>query len=76
MFEYIEQVIYEVTGKRGITRDTDFVQDLELNSFDIVSIISAFETRFQTKVPTREIWQLHRVQDVLDYLEKKGFTQP
>lgn len=76
MLQLIQDIIYNVTGKRGITYETDFVQDLALNSFDVMNIISAFEDHFDTTIPTREVWQLHLVKDVIDYLAHHGFTQP
>ena len=71
MLAIIQKIVYDVTGITGLTEDTDFVRDLGLNSFDIVSIISAFEDRYHIQVPVREIWQLHTVRDVLDYIDKK-----
>ncbi len=76
MLELIDNIVFDVTGKRGVTLDTDFVQDLELNSFDIVNIVTAFEDHYDTTIPTRDIWQLHRVRDVLDYLAERGFREP
>jgi len=76
MLSYVQKVIYKVTGKRGVTLDTDFVQDLDLNSFDIINIVSAFEDHFHTTIPTRDIWKLRRVKDVIDYLAKRGFKEP
>ena len=76
MLKLIQTMIYDVTGKQNITYETDFVQDLALNSFDVMNIISAFEEHFDTTIPTREVWQLHQVKDVIDYLARKGFTQP
>ena len=76
MLQLIQDIIYNVTGKRGITYETDFVQDLALNYFDVMNIISAFEDHFDTTIPTREVWGLHQVKDVIDYLARKGFTQP
>ena len=76
MLQLIQDIIYNVTGKRGITYETDFVQDLALNSFDVMNIISAFEDHFDTTIPTREVWGLHQVKDVIDYPARKGFTQP
>ena len=35
MLKLIQEIIYNVTGKSNITDDTDFVKDLELNSFDV-----------------------------------------
>lgn len=68
----IEEVIFNITGQKGITGDTDFIKDLGLNSFDIVNIIGEFEDRFAIRIPTREIWQLHTVSDLIGYLQKKG----
>ena len=76
MLELISQIVSDVTGRHGITLDTDFVQDLELNSFDIINIVTAFEDHFDTTIPTRVIWQLHRVRDVLAYLAEHGYREP
>ena len=35
-----------------------------------------FEDHFDTTIPTREVWGLHQVKDVIDYLARKGFTEP
>lgn len=76
MLAFIQSVIYDVTGKQGITYETDFQQDLALNSFDVMNIISAFEDHFDTTIPTRDVWQLHQVKDVIEYLSRLGFTEP
>lgn len=39
MLEIIQKIIFEVTGKSEVTIDTDFVRDLELNSFDVMNIV-------------------------------------
>lgn len=74
MFELVKEIIYKATGKSNITYDTDFVQDLELNSFDIMNIISAFEDYFDVEISTREVWQLRKVKDVVAYIEERGYT--
>lgn len=76
MLKLISEIVYNVTGKTGVTLETDFIQDLELNSFDIMSMISAFEEHFDTVIPTREVWKLHRVSDLIAYLALKGFIEP
>lgn len=76
MFELVQQIVYEVTGKTGLTMDTDFVADLELNSFDIMNIVCAFEDRFGTTIPTRDVWKLRRVCDVLSYMDERGIKEP
>ncbi|MBP3700582.1 MAG: acyl carrier protein [Lachnospiraceae bacterium] len=54
------------------TFDTDFVEDLQLNSLDIMNIICAFEDHFDTEISTREVWSLHKVKDVIAYMEEEG----
>lgn len=75
MLELIERIVFEVTGKGNLTYDTDFVQDLGLNSFDIMNIICAFEDHFDASIPTRDVWQLHQVKDVIAYMEERGLTE-
>ena len=64
-----------MTGKEGLTYDTDFVQDLGLNSFDIMNVVCAFEEHFDMEIPTRDVWQMRQVKDVIDYMKKKGITE-
>ena len=72
MLEKFADIIYEVTGKKGITSDTDFVQDLHLTSFDVMNIIGVIETRYDVEIPTRDAWKLITVKDAIQYMEKKG----
>ena len=72
VLELIQKIVYEVSGREGLTYDTDFVQDLGLSSFDIMNIVCAFEDHFDTEIPTRDVWQLHQAQDVIAYMKKKG----
>lgn len=72
MLKLIQDIIFDVTGKKGVTPDTDFVKDLELNSFDIVNIVAAFEAHYNTKIPARDIWNLRHVRDVIAYIQERG----
>ena len=72
MLELIQKIVYEVTGKDGLTYDTDFVQDLGLNSFDLMNIVCAFEDYYDTTIPTRDVWNLRQVKDVIAYMEAHG----
>jgi Acyl carrier protein len=72
MLEKTIEILYKVTGTNDITLDTDFVKDLKLNSFDIIKLITEFEMEFKTTVPTREVWNLHTVRDLIDYMKTKG----
>lgn len=72
MLDILEAIIFEVTGKQGLTLDTDFIRDLELDSFDIVNIIGRFEERFEMDIPIRDIWNLNQVKDVIEYMKSRG----
>ena len=75
MLNLIRTIIFQVTGKEGLTYDTDVVQDLGLNSFDIMNVVCAFEEHFDMEIPTRDVWQMRQVKDVIDYMKKKGITE-
>lgn len=71
IFKLIQTIIYHVTGHKIVTYDTDFVKDLGLTSFDVMNIVCEFEEYYDTEIPSRDIWQLHNVQDVIDYIKSK-----
>ncbi len=76
MLAFIQQVIFQITGKKDVTMDTDLVKDLELTSFDVMNIICAFEEHFDTTIPTRDVWNMHLVSDVIEYLRQRGIAEP
>ena len=75
MLEVIREIVYNVTGKENLDMDTDFLKDLGLNSFDIMNIVCVFEERYDISVPTRDVWQLRQVSDVVKYLAEKGISK-
>lgn len=75
LFNLISDVVFKVTGKTRLTYDTDFVQDLALSSFDLMNIISAFEEMFDVDIPNRDVWNLHQVQDVIQYMKDRGMAE-
>lgn len=76
LFDITKNIVYKVTGKTGLTMDTDFVSDLELNSFDIMNIVCSFEDHFDTTIPTRDVWKMRRVSDVIAYIQSHGIEEP
>ena len=74
LFEFIKDIVFKVTGRKGLVYDTDFVKDLGLNSFDIMNIVCAFEDHFDVEIPSRDVWKLHQVKDVIEYMIKKDIT--
>ena len=75
MLDIIREIVFEVTGKTNVNMDTDFLGDLALNSFDIMSIVGIIEERYDITIPTRDIRQLNKVRDVVAYMERRGITQ-
>jgi len=75
LFQFIQDTVEEVTGKKGLAYDTDFVKDLGLNSFDIMNVVCVFEEHFDVDISNRDVWQLRQVKDVIAYMVKKGITE-
>ena len=74
LFNFIEDAVYKVTGKKVLFYDTDFVKDLQLSSFDVMNIVCIFEDHFDIDIPSRDVWKLHQVKDVISYMIKRGIT--
>ena len=72
MIEKILAIITEVTGQQQLTLQTYLVRDLQLNSFDVVNIIIAFENEFGIEIETQQIRHIQKIKDIADYLEKQG----
>lgn len=52
-----------------ITEKTEFVNDLGLNSLDVVNIVVEFEEEFDIEVPDRIIKNFVTIGDVTEYLK-------
>ncbi|HIS32167.1 MAG TPA: acyl carrier protein [Candidatus Limivivens intestinipullorum] len=74
LLDVIRKVVYDVTGKDGISQETDFVKDLGLTSFDVMNIVCAFEDMYDIEIPTRDVWQLRQAKDVVEYMKSKGVS--
>lgn len=72
MLETIFAIITEVTGQQRLTEETDLVRDLQLNSFDVINIIVAFETEFGISIDNRDVRHIQKISDIVTYLEGRG----
>ncbi|MGL5540183.1 MAG: acyl carrier protein [Erysipelotrichaceae bacterium] len=72
MIEKVKAIIAEYVGYKAedITLDMHLVDDLCINSYDIMSIIARFEEEFNITVPDREVRHFHKVQDIVDFIKK------
>ena len=55
-----------------ITSDMDLMDDLNINSYDIMSIIGKFEDEFDIEVPDEDIRNFRTVADVINYIKKQN----
>lgn len=54
-----------------IKAETSFVDDLNLDSLDIVELMMKMEDEFGVEIPEEDAEGLKNIQDVVSYLEKK-----
>ena len=53
-----------------ISSKSNLTTDLELESLDIVTLISEFEERYHITVPDKDIKTFQTVNDIVEYLNK------
>ena len=56
--------------KKDIKLDSNLINDLELESLDVVDLVVAFEEEFNIKIDDKDIKQFQTVEDIVKYLEK------
>ena len=50
----------------------DLMDDLNINSYDIMSIVGKFEDEFDIEIPDEDIRNFRTVKDVLSYINEKN----
>lgn len=68
MIEKIKEILSKYTQEE-ITENSTLVNDLGLSSFDMVSVVTAFEDEFDIEISDRDIRKLVTVKDVMEYIE-------
>ena len=73
MFEVICKAIttYVDVDKDTLTRDTDFINDLHMNSYDFVSLLGELEDSLGVEIPDTDIRELHTIGDVENYIKSQ-----
>ena len=72
-----KKVIDIISGKaeidnQSLTAKTSFVNDLNLDSLDIVEVVMELEDKFDIEVPEEKVSALATVQDVVNFLKENG----
>lgn len=73
MQEKVTKLISEATkvDPSKITMETNFIDDLNLDSLDIVELMMKMEDEFGIEIPEEDAEGLKNVRDVVTYLESK-----
>jgi acyl carrier protein len=73
MEEKVIKLISDATkvDQGKISKETSFVDDLNLDSLDIVELMMKMEDEFGIEIPEEDAEGLKKVSDVVTYLETK-----
>ena len=73
VFEKVQEIIAEKLGmdESEITMDSSLEDDLEVDSLDIVDIVTALEDEFQIEIPQEDLKDMEKGSDLVSYIESK-----
>jgi acyl carrier protein len=70
----IKSVIAEKAGKSvsDIRDDASFIEDLGLDSLDLVDMIMKLEEEFGISIPDEDLDKIRTVKDAINYIKEKS----
>ena len=73
MYEKVCEILlnYVEEPEGGLTPETRFIDDLAMNSLDIMTMIGDIEDEFDVEIETADLRSLFTLQDLVNYLEGK-----
>ncbi|MFV0344279.1 MAG: acyl carrier protein [Anaerocolumna sp.] len=74
MLEKIKKIISEQLSVEvnQITESAAFKEDLGADSLDLFELVMALEEEFEVEIPTEDLNEIAKVEDVVNYLKGKG----
>ena len=57
--------------KKSISKDTDLLNDLDVESLDLVDLVTAFEDKYSVEIADKDIKDLHTVGDIVNYIKRR-----
>ncbi len=74
MLEKIRKMLSEQFGydESTIDEDTDFKDDLNIDSLDLFEMTMGLEEEYSIEIPAEELSELNTVGDIINYLREKG----
>ena len=72
-FETVKNLVVEQlsVNPEQVTREAEFIKDLNADSLDMVELVMACEEKFGVEVPDEEAEKLKTVGSVVDYIDSK-----
>ena len=70
MKEEIIKIIAEVAEvpEESINLKTNLIADLDLESLDLVTLVSEIENKYQIEIPDKEIKKIQTVEEIVNFL--------
>lgn len=77
MFEKIKAIFEEQLGvsQDEMNLDTNFKDDLGVDSLDLYEIVMKMEDEFDVEIPAEELEDVATFEDVINYLKNKGVEE-
>lgn len=74
MYEKICEIIlnYVEEPEGGLTPETKFVDDLAMNSLDIMTMVGDIEDEYDITIETSELRELYTIRELVAFLETKA----
>lgn len=73
VFEELRSIIVEIKDipEEDIKLESNFADDLEADSLDIVEMLMLLEEKYDIQIPEEDAAKLKTVQNAVDYIESK-----
>ncbi len=73
MYEKVCEILlnYVEEPEGGLKPETKFIDDLEMNSLDIMTMVGDLEDEFDITIETNELRELFTLRDLVSFLEKR-----
>ena len=77
MFDKVKAIFEEQLGvsQDEMQLDTNFKDDLGVDSLDLYEIVMKMEDEFDVEIPAEELEDVDTFEDVLNYLKSKGVEE-
>ena len=74
MLERMKEIIAEQlnVNVEELTPETNFKEDLGVDSLDLFELVMALEEEFNTEIPSEDLEKIATINDIAEYLKAKG----